>query len=371
MRLCARLTGDIEAAEDLAQETLYEAWRHIHRLHTPAGREQWLSAIARHVCRRWARRRGQELTYVVQADHATVQPNGQPDERGAPDLDLELILERHELAELLDRALALLPPETRTILVAHYVDDLPQAEIAARLGVSASLVKARVHRGKRLLRRALTTHFLRDAAAYGLVDVGDPQETRIWCPYCGQSHLSGVFRGGIFRLTCPHCAVIHERGSTVAQCWTEHPIMAPVLQSVTGYKPALSRLMGWADAYYRRGLRERRVPCLDCGRLTPLHAGLPLDAPPLRRAASAVHVRCAACGAGYGEILTALALYTPDGQRFWRAHPRIRMIPERAVEAEGRAALVTSFESVSGQGRLDVVSVCETLELMGIHQVPH
>jgi DNA-directed RNA polymerase specialized sigma24 family protein len=28
VRLCARLTGNIDVAEDLAQETLFEAWRH-------------------------------------------------------------------------------------------------------------------------------------------------------------------------------------------------------------------------------------------------------------------------------------------------------------------------------------------------------
>ncbi len=50
VRLCAYLTGDAQAAEDLAQETLVEAWRHAHKLHDPHGREPWLRAIARNVC---------------------------------------------------------------------------------------------------------------------------------------------------------------------------------------------------------------------------------------------------------------------------------------------------------------------------------
>ena len=32
VHLCARLTGDSNAAEDLAQETLLEAWRHFDAL---------------------------------------------------------------------------------------------------------------------------------------------------------------------------------------------------------------------------------------------------------------------------------------------------------------------------------------------------
>src|SRR6476619_1827962 len=58
VRLCAAITHDRDAAEDLAQETLLEAWRNAHKLHDPAGADRWLAAIARNVCRRSARRQG-------------------------------------------------------------------------------------------------------------------------------------------------------------------------------------------------------------------------------------------------------------------------------------------------------------------------
>jgi RNA polymerase sigma-70 factor (ECF subfamily) len=56
VRLCAVLTGDAEAAEDFAQETLLEAWRHRHKLTDTCGADRWLTAIARNVCLRWSRR---------------------------------------------------------------------------------------------------------------------------------------------------------------------------------------------------------------------------------------------------------------------------------------------------------------------------
>src|SRR5206468_787278 len=65
VRLCAVVSGDYEAAEDLAQETLLEAWRNAHKLHDPAGADPWLAAIARNVCRRWARRRGRERSVAA------------------------------------------------------------------------------------------------------------------------------------------------------------------------------------------------------------------------------------------------------------------------------------------------------------------
>jgi len=45
--LCASISDDRAAAEDLAQETLLEAWRNLHKLRDAAGADRWLTAIAR------------------------------------------------------------------------------------------------------------------------------------------------------------------------------------------------------------------------------------------------------------------------------------------------------------------------------------
>jgi RNA polymerase sigma-70 factor (ECF subfamily) len=102
-------------------------------------------------------------------------------EEPADDLDMEVELERHELAELLDRALGLLPTTTRRVLVERYVHDSPHAEIAARLGLSADAVSMRLTRGKLLLRRALTAELREEATAYGFYDPDTDgwQETRV------------------------------------------------------------------------------------------------------------------------------------------------------------------------------------------------
>lgn len=44
-----------EDAEDIAQETLLEAWRHLEDLYAPDGIDVWLNAIYRNVCRRQGR----------------------------------------------------------------------------------------------------------------------------------------------------------------------------------------------------------------------------------------------------------------------------------------------------------------------------
>src|SRR3712207_2689635 len=88
VRFCARLSGDAHAAEDLAQETLVEAWRHLHALKSPDVCQSWLFGIARNVCLRARRRAGREavrhaLSFDEQAECAVV-------DQTAGDFDVEI-----------------------------------------------------------------------------------------------------------------------------------------------------------------------------------------------------------------------------------------------------------------------------------------
>lgn len=195
VRLGYRLTGSLDAAEDLAQETLFDALRNAHKLHDPTGYPRWLSAIARNVCRRWNERRGQErarLLLPAGGDSAAADAADLLN-IAADDFDLDVALERRELVTLLDRALAMLPTESREVLIARYVRDSPYGEIAARLGLNGPTVRKRLERGRLRLKQLLATHFIHEAAAFGLADqlLADWEETSIWYPCCGRRHLLG------------------------------------------------------------------------------------------------------------------------------------------------------------------------------------
>lgn len=84
----------------------------------------------------------------------------------ADPFDIEVELERKELIALLDRAMSALPPETRTALVKHYVEESPLAEIAAQLGMNAGAIAMRLQRGRLALRRVLTTRLQDEIASY-------------------------------------------------------------------------------------------------------------------------------------------------------------------------------------------------------------
>lgn len=364
VRLCAHLSGDRDAADDLAQETLIEAWRQRHKLNDPDGAGAWLNAIARNVCLRWARRRGRELARTTSLDWDMDEP--------FEDFDLDVELERDELATLLDRALALLPSETRAVLIEKYVEDSPHAQIAARLGLSENAVAVRVHRGKLAFKRILTTELRDEAAAYGLITPPNAwQETRIWCAMCGQRRLMGRFlrATGSFTLRCPQCVPNYHDDSSFNMAQMES---ADLFAGVKGFKPALSRLMTFVYTTLDRAVVDRGLPCVACSRPVALR----LD-PPMYQSVTAstralplsnrgVYMDCASCGTLVDLCLEGLVLFRPEGQQLWREEERIRLLPERERELGGRSVIITSFASVNSAAQISVAFDRETYNVLHV-----
>jgi RNA polymerase sigma factor (sigma-70 family) len=355
VRLCARLTGDPDAAEDLAQETVAAAYRGAGGLRDPERGREWLSGIARNVCRRWLQRRGRVAARLASEATATAEP--------ADHVDIELELERAELAALLDRALALLPTETRAVLVQRFVDESPVGDIARRLGLSEGAVAMRLQRGKLTLRRVLLTDFREQAASYGLVDADEWQATRIWCPACGQRRLMGRFTGDHDELwlRCPVCTPPGAFG------WHG---TRPELRQVKAFKLAMTRFIR-ATAGRRLGqLGGPTLPCLACGRPTPFRMGMPADMPAVAHLEPGFHTRCAACGNRTESSLLGLVLGLPEAERFWRDHPRMRRLPLRSIgDVDGQPAVLTTMVSVGTGDRLEVVTAADTLRVLSVRRL--
>jgi RNA polymerase sigma factor (sigma-70 family) len=354
VRFCTRYTDDPGVAEDLAQQTLLEAWEHWHELRDPERRESWLFGIARNQCLLWMRSRSREVSRIMSPDNGRTELG--PDGWSGDEIDLEVDLEREDLARLLDRAMALLPPETRAALIQRYIEEFPQAEIAERLGVSEGAVEARLHRGRLALRRVLTTDLREEAASYGLrVSAGDGwEETRVWCPVCGRRRLLGLFTDSEFALRCPDCDPAPDR-------FYARTGQMELLAGLKGYKPAYNRCMEWMDRYFRSALRFRSAPCIKCGSPAPLRPST---------SESIGHyfaVECAVCGFASIASLAGLVQALPEGRRFWRENPRMRTLPESKVEVEGHPAILTTFESVSDSSRLVVVSRRDNFDVLSVH----
>jgi RNA polymerase sigma-70 factor, ECF subfamily len=152
--LCANLS----LAEDLAQDTLVEAWRCLRRYNGRCQFFTWLCAILLNRYRNAVR----EKRLMPFSAFAAHDPNGPPNRlsrQAAQEALPDEAAEMREQAELLRRCVAALPAKHQQVIhLRFFVDDSLEG-IAAALGCSVGTVKSRLFHALDKLR---TMNALRD-----------------------------------------------------------------------------------------------------------------------------------------------------------------------------------------------------------------
>jgi RNA polymerase sigma-70 factor, ECF subfamily len=146
VHLATRLVRDPDQAEDCAQETIVGAWRRRDQLRDPASLAGWLrrSLVNRIIDR--SRVHHDELDIdAVEADWRDDRYSVAP----------ERVLERAELRDELEDALARLPVIYRVTVVLHDVLGWTGIEIARAMSTGLPATKQRLRRGRMLLVSAL------------------------------------------------------------------------------------------------------------------------------------------------------------------------------------------------------------------------
>lgn len=368
VRLCARLAHDWDAAEDLAQETLAQAWRSRAKLREAEGLPAWLNATAHYICLRWLRRRTRDLHLLQSPADEVAGPGAAAPVEELPAYDDEpvVVLERGELAELLDRALALLPAETRDLLIETYIRERSQREVAARRGLSEGVLRARLHRGRLALRRVLTDDLRGEALAADILppDTARWRDTRIWCPFCGRHPLAAT----IDRATGEYsyrCAGDCQPGSMLVGMARD----LELLTELASPKAILTRHCAANFVGYRAALAGVEVTCPHCGSACAIRQPRPDGSggtPVTPLFVNGVYLACPTCGPMAHVSPWHLTLQAPSALQFWRRHPRMRALPTAEVEHAGRPALVTGFESVQSAARLEIVSARDTYAVLAV-----
>ncbi|MFN8488895.1 MAG: RNA polymerase sigma factor [Caldilineaceae bacterium] len=357
--LCAYLTSDPDSAEDLVQEVLLEAWRSFANLRNPEAVDAWLNGIVRNVCARWQRTRRRDALLHDEQDRQGKTGSTALLDSVAEPFDLELMLNRQELALLLDRAMALLPPETRGLLVQHYLEELPQAELAAKVGMSTGTLAVRLHRGKLALRHLLTTDFSDDAIALGLITPAATgwRPTRIWCFYCGQHYLEAQFNRAEdqLRLRCLGCCNPHDENDFLSNSRT------PILRAFKTYKPALNCVANMIYTNYIKNAQSGIAHCFECGQETPIRSGSPPGYPV---GSSDLYLWCERCQGFSNESWGSLALSLPEVRQFWQENPRMHLIPARRMVIANTPAVLVSFASITSGAQIEAAFATKTFDLI-------
>ncbi len=340
-------TGNPTVADDLTQETLIAAWRSERRPVDEPDLTRWLFGVARNVLRRYRREQGQQNRWLVDV----------PDDDSAFALasetfDLDAELEREDIVALLDAALARIPAESRRALLMRYVDELPQREIAARLGVAEGALEGKLHRGKRALHRHLVTDGQAAARALGLLAPEDEwQVTNLWCDACGSQRLLGKWlEDGGLRLDCPSCALLGGRRS----CHTD--VDGTYTAGLRSFGAATRRL---AD-HLHRGSKNGFVDpgaCPDCHGTVAL-IRMETDLPSLFE----FWLRCRACGNVQYRSSIGVTGSHPMFIRWLKQERRAAFDPSTSfVERDGREAVLLRWNSLTGTGTYEAIRDRETL----------
>ena len=151
-----RMCEDPDKAQDLVQETFLRALKSWDGFDGRSKASTWLYTIASRACQRMERRRAGEPRHMRTLEQ--LLPSG---ERTVVDLPsggetpLEW-LERKDVVDAVREAIDSLPMHFRLPLVLKEIEDLSVQEVGEILGLKPATVKTRLHRGRLLVRKALS-----------------------------------------------------------------------------------------------------------------------------------------------------------------------------------------------------------------------
>jgi len=153
--LVYRMLGRRDEAEDMAQEVFVQVFKAIDQFRGDSKLSTWIYRIAvnltknrtKYLARRHSQKQDDvdaiaERSPLSSAKGVSVGGISRPDE----------LVEGMQLEVIVKRAIDMVDPEFREVLILRDVEDMSYEEIAAVTGVPEGTVKSRIHRGRAQLR---------------------------------------------------------------------------------------------------------------------------------------------------------------------------------------------------------------------------
>jgi RNA polymerase sigma-70 factor, ECF subfamily len=135
--------------DDLTQEAFLKAYRNINHFRGESSLYTWTYRIARNVCLDAMRRRKYRGQFIFDWFR---QPDSDHD---FPDPSANDVAENRDTRFWIDKALAKLPEDYRSVIVFREIQDLSYVEISQIMDIPEGTVKSRLFKARKMMREQL------------------------------------------------------------------------------------------------------------------------------------------------------------------------------------------------------------------------
>jgi RNA polymerase sigma-70 factor (ECF subfamily) len=150
-----RLLANQSEAEDVTQEVFLRAFQRFGELKTSPTAGGWLKTVATNLSLNHLSRYRSRWSFFSEMFRGGEYGEEEGEVEFAAATDVAAEMEGADRKELVEKALASLPPGQRVPLVLYHMEGLQYDEIATKLGISMGKVKTDIFRGREALRRKL------------------------------------------------------------------------------------------------------------------------------------------------------------------------------------------------------------------------
>lgn len=145
-RTALGVTSDESAAADLVQDTFLRLYRFADRVDPSRALEPWLYRVTTNLAYTWLKRRKRWWKAITDlGDRLTREKKNTRETR----------IQLNDDWQIVQQAIASLPPAQRVVIVSYYINDLSIQEISDIYHIPVGTVKSRLHYGRKTLKKKL------------------------------------------------------------------------------------------------------------------------------------------------------------------------------------------------------------------------
>jgi RNA polymerase sigma-70 factor (ECF subfamily) len=165
-RTLMAILDDSDEAKDAMQDAFLKAFKHISDFQGRSKFSTWLVSIARNtaVQRLRDRKKIESLDENVSGEEEEFRPRQVRAWQDNP----ETMYSHTEIRQLVEKWIMQLPAKLRVVVMLRDIEQLSTEEVAQQLGLSVPALKARLFRGRLMLREVLSPHFTTSATKVAL-----------------------------------------------------------------------------------------------------------------------------------------------------------------------------------------------------------